>query len=151
MIERVEREPELLGARHPEVVGGRANREHQRVVGDPLLPLDEHLLGVRVDADDGSHPALDVGLVAQDRTHRVGDVAGVEPRRRDLIEQRLEGVVVVAVDDDHVDRLVRELLDDVETREAGTDHDDTMATDPSRTRGSRPALLRSASTGRGAS
>ncbi len=127
MIKRVQRECELLSTGHPEVVGSCADREHQRVVRDRLLAVDEHVPGVRVDADDRFHPALDVELVTEDRTHRVGNIARIEPRGRDLVQQRLERVVVAAVDDHDVDRPVREVLHDVEAREASTDHHDTMA------------------------
>jgi hypothetical protein len=62
------------------------------------------------------HPAVQVGagggglheghvvLVVEDGAHRVGDVGGVQPGGGDLVEQRLEGVEVVAVDqrDRHV-------------------------------------------------
>src|SRR6266852_778085 len=36
--------------------------------------------------------------------HRAGDLTGVENRRGDLVEERREQVVVVAVDEQHVDR-----------------------------------------------
>ncbi len=132
VIQRVERETELLRPRDAEVVRGRAHREHERVVGDRVLAVDVHDLGVRVDADDLPHPALDVRSVAHDGAHRVRDVAAVEPCSRDLVEQRLERVVVALVDHHDVDRLVGQQLDDVEAREAHADHDHPMATCPRR-------------------
>ena len=45
---------------------------------------------------------LDVGLAAQDVADRRRDVAGRQPGRRHLVEQRLEEVVVAPVDHDDV-------------------------------------------------
>ena len=44
------------------------------------------------------------GVVLHVGPHRVGDVAGVEPSRRHLVEERLERVVVVPVDDGRAHR-----------------------------------------------
>ena len=47
---------------------------------------------------------VDVGLIGKHLPQRVGDVAGRDLRGRHLVEQRLELVVVVAIDqrDPHV-------------------------------------------------
>ena len=60
---------------------------------------------------------------AEHATHGVGDVVGVEPRRGDLVQQRLEQVEVVGVDDLDVDglRLARR-LGDRQPAEPGADH-----------------------------
>ena len=65
-------------------------------------------------------------VAAEDGAHRIGDVGGVEPGRGHLVQQRLEGVEVVAVDDGHLDRLVPEVPDGAEPGEAGPDHDDAI-------------------------
>ena len=49
-------------------------------------------------------------VVREDHPMRPGDVFGGELRTRHLVEQRLELVVVVAVDQHHVDPLVAQLL-----------------------------------------
>jgi len=58
----------------------------------------------------------------------VRDVARVETGGHDLVQQRLERVVVVAVDDDDVDGRVGEVLDEVDAGESGTDDDDPVPT-----------------------
>jgi hypothetical protein len=50
---------------------------------------------------------LTFGCARQDAADRRGDIGGRQPGGRDLIEQRLEQVIVVLVDDGDVERLVR--------------------------------------------
>ncbi len=52
-----------------------------------------------------------------------GDFSGGEDGKGDLVEQRLEGVVVFAVDQRDVDRLIREAFGGVETAETASDND----------------------------
>ena len=44
----------------------------------------------------------DVGLIVEQVAQRMGDLGGVDQVGRDLVEHRLEGVVIVLVDEDHV-------------------------------------------------
>jgi hypothetical protein len=46
----------------------------------------------------------DVGCSPEDGADRVRHVGGVETHRRHLVEQRLEGMEVVAIDQLHIDR-----------------------------------------------
>jgi len=62
--------------------------------------------------------------VAQDRADRVRDVAGREAGRRDLVEQRLEEVVVAAVDHGQPDGGAGKLARRRQAPESGPDHDD---------------------------
>lgn len=55
------------------------------------------------------------------RTEKVGDVARVQSRRRNLIEQRLEHVVDVAVNQKDVDVCLAELLYGGDTSEPASD------------------------------
>ncbi len=79
-----------------------AERQDQVVVAQRLHLVEGHLASRQVDAGHGGAVHHDVGLVPEEMAERVGDGAGVEQARRDLVEQGLERVVVVPVDQDHV-------------------------------------------------
>ena len=65
-------------------------------------------------------------LAAQHAAQRRGDLALGEDAGRDLVEQRLEQVVVGAVDEGDLDRRASERLRRVEAAEASTDDEDAM-------------------------
>ena len=81
-----------------------------------------HDPGVEVDAGDRRHVHRDVVLAAEHATDCVGDVVGVEPRRGDLVEQRLEQVEVVGVDDLHIDGRSARALATASPPNPGADH-----------------------------
>jgi len=60
-------------------------------------------------------------LSAQDGPDRFGDLGGGELRRRDLVEQRLEEVMVGAFEDEHPDRRVAQRARRAESGEATAD------------------------------
>ena len=74
-----------------------------------------------VDANDFIHEHGGVGLVAEDGADGLGYVGGREDGEGDLIEQRLKGVVVAAIDEGNVDGQVGESTRGVEARKAATD------------------------------
>ena len=63
-------------------------------------------------------------LLGADRTKKPSHVAGVEAGGRNLVEQRLEGVVCVAVDQCHIDIGALELADRRNSTEPSSDDDD---------------------------
>src|SRR5262249_11400942 len=65
-----------------------------------------------------------VALAREDRPDRRCDIAGREARGRNLIEQRLKEVIIVAIDDRHVERRVGKPLGGGEPAEAGADDHD---------------------------
>src|SRR5688572_19595371 len=62
-------------------------------------------------------------LLAQDPPDRRGDVARRKSRGRDLIQQRLKDVVIVAIDDRHLARHVAEAARGVEAGKPAADDD----------------------------
>ena len=60
----------------------------------------------------------------QQLADRVADLGGAELVGGDLVQERLEGVVVVLVDDGKLDGGVAELLRGADASEAGTEDDD---------------------------
>src|SRR5207249_1283675 len=84
-----------------------SGRDDQAVVADPGRlgqVYDGDRAGVEVDAGDRAQPGVRVGLVAQHVTNGRGDLAFGEDAGGDLVEQRLEQVVVGPVHDRDVDR-----------------------------------------------
>ncbi len=99
-----------------------AGREHQVVEGQAALAVDEHRMAGPIDAGDPAELDRGVGLAAQDRADRPGDVGGRQGGGRDLVEQRLEQMVVALIDHGHLDRLAGEPPRRIQAAEAGA-HD----------------------------
>ena len=93
------------------------------VVGKMRAGGEAHATGLHVDCVDLVHEDLGVGLVAQDGADGLGDVCRRKDRERHLVEQRLEGVVVLAIDDGDVDGEVAQRLGGVKASESCTDDD----------------------------
>ncbi len=75
----------------------RAGRDHQEVERD-RSSLGPHHAFCGIDADDFRHEHGRVFLPAQNVADRPGDLGGRQSRRRHLIEQRLEAMIVLPVD-----------------------------------------------------
>ena len=96
-LDRLERKAVGLGARRVEEVVGAAQRQDQVIVVKFLVgPADQ--LPLQVDALHVEHGKAHVGLVAHDAAHRVGDQLRLHLGRRHLVEQGIEGMIVVLVD-----------------------------------------------------
>ena len=85
-----------------EIGMGRSRGEHEIVVGEIEL-ASVHAPCRHIDPGHPRHNHADVLLVAHDGADRPGHIGGRERRRCDLIEERLKAVVVVGVDERHVD------------------------------------------------
>ena len=82
--------------------------------------------GVEVEAADVGEQHARVGLAAQHAAQRRGDLALGEDAGGDLVEERLEQVVVGAVDEGDLDGRPSECLRRVEAAEASADDEDAM-------------------------
>ena len=120
-------ERQSLDARVAEVLGRAAARQHQHVPGEPLSVRRLDVAGRGVDRDDFAEPEARVRDRPQDRPNGMRDVLRREAGGRDLIEQRQERVVVLAIQDLHVDGRVGERARDGEAAEARADHDHALA------------------------
>ena len=101
----------------------RAGRENQDVVGNAPA-VGENLAPFRVDSRDLAKDDVDVLLARENTADRRRDVGGRKPRGRDLIEQRLEQMIVVLIDDGDVEWLSGQHFRGGEPAEAGSDDDD---------------------------
>jgi hypothetical protein len=100
----------------------RAGGDDEVVVGD-LVAVEAHRAVREVDGGDFAEDHRDVGT-AHDAADRRGDVARVEHRRRHLVEERLEDVVVTPIDQRDVDRRLSQPARRLEPAEPPAQHDD---------------------------
>ncbi len=122
-MEILQPERVLFDGRQAEVVGRAARRNDEEVVRD-LAGGRHDDLRVEIDALRLGHQESHVATPAHDGTHRLGDVVGLQPGRRNLVQQGLELMVVVTIDHQHVDGRAREGAGDAQAAEPGTDDDD---------------------------
>ena len=109
----------LPEVRDVEEVVGRSGSEHQGVVRD-CLELGVDFLAGEVDASDVSEAVLHAADAsgANFATEWKAYTGGLEAGGRHLIEERREGMVVVAVDESHVPELLVEGFREVQTCES---------------------------------
>ena len=102
--EGVHRERVLGGPLGPEERDLRAEPEHEEVVGQGRHVRESHLACLEVDRGHRRLVDGDVVLVAvvDEVAERVTDGARLEEARRELVQERLEGVIVVPIDEDDV-------------------------------------------------
>ena len=122
--QRVHRERVLGGALGPEEVDLGAEPEDEVVVGDRREPVEADLPRVEVDPGHGRLVDGRVLLALDQVAERVTDRRRLEQAARELVEQRLEGVVVVAVDQHDLGVGVLELLRGADAGEASAEDED---------------------------
>ena len=108
----------------PEVRRDCARGDDQVVVGDlaaAIQHFDREMVSVEIDSDDLAEHHAGIPLVAQDFAERRRDVALGEDPRRELVEQRLEQVVVGPVDERDVDIRPAQSLGGRESAEPAAD------------------------------
>src|SRR5258706_8920524 len=128
VVDRLQARRERRPFRMAEIRMPRPARDDQGVVADRAAvgELDDPLLGVEVDrlAEEHGH----VLAAPEDAPERLRDLARRQRARRDLVEQRLEQVVVVAVNERDVEPIVAtETLRGVQPGEAAADDDDSVS------------------------
>jgi hypothetical protein len=111
----------LLGALSPEEVHLGPKGEHEEVVGEWVETLEPDLPRLEVDLVDRRLVDGGVVLVLDEIAERMPDRCRLQQARRQLIEQRLEGVVVVPVDEHDVDVRLLQLLGGADAGEPSAD------------------------------
>ena len=99
-------------------LGGEA-RQRQRLHAFELNPASRE-----VDPRHGGLVHRDVVLVVHEVADRMPDAALVQQPSRELVQQRLEGVVVVPVDEDDVDIRVLQSVRSADACEASSEDED---------------------------
>ena len=121
----------------PKKFGPRARGEHE-VVGRQRPAVVEHERAVRERRRrDAPEDHVDARHVREDRAQRARDVLGGQLRRGHLVEQRLELVVVGAVDQRRADARLAEGLRRGDARQAAAEHQHVGHSDISSMRSAR--------------
>ncbi len=95
-----------------------AGGENEVVVVEARAAGQRDLPRGGVDADDFVHQHLGVALVAQDGADGLGNVGRRQHGQRHLVEQRLKGVMIAAVDHGDIDGQAREAFGCVQAGKA---------------------------------
>ena len=80
-----------------EIRVGRAAGEQQMIERQRASIAEPHVLLIRRDAINVTHQHRDIFLPAQDVAQRRGDIRRRQTRSCDLIEQRLEQMMIAAI------------------------------------------------------
>jgi hypothetical protein len=126
ILQRFQAGRELLPLVVAEIGVPRAGGEHQRVVGHLAAVVDQHAATCRVDAAHGGKQRRHLAAITHEMADRPGDLAGCERGGRDLVEQRLEQMMIAAVDQRDLDGSARKPVGRFQPAEAGADDDDAM-------------------------
>jgi hypothetical protein len=121
VVDGVEGEGVLLGAGRVEEVRSRPGGEHQEVTTERLPVGGRHRPCRRVDRCHGRLLDVDALVAGEDAPQWPGDVGHGQLRRRHLVQERLELVVVVLVEQGHVDLVLGQLLGTADAGEATAD------------------------------
>ena len=114
-----------------EVALNGAGGNHQLIVGEAARRLGEqHVAALDVHSGHLDHHHRGVRLSRYHLADGGRDLAGREDRRRHLVEERLEQVMVRAVDEQHVHRRAAQALRGREAPETGPHDDHTHSTGP---------------------
>ena len=124
VLQRLQAERVLVHPRHAERRRDRAGRQHEVVVGQLFAVGGAQHAAREVTADDLRPDEPHRRVAARDAAHRVGDVGRLQAGGRDLVEQRLEEVVVAAVDDLDGEVPVAQAVCQRQPPEAGPDDDE---------------------------
>src|SRR5215211_7868743 len=114
----------------PEIGVLGSGRDDEIVVRNASSVCD-NLVPRSIDARDLRQDDLRVFLPTEYAANRRGDIRGRQAGGRNLIEQRLEQMIIVAVDDGDVERRLRQSLGGRKATEARADDDHTRASGPS--------------------
>ena len=107
-----------------EIAVGRAGGDDQPVVGDLVAAVEHHRAPRGFHAPCFAVDHGDVVLAREDVADRRGDGRRREARGRDLVEQRLEKMMVGPVQHRHAQRRARERARGEQAAEAAADNDD---------------------------
>src|SRR6266542_5558904 len=107
------------GSRSTEVVDCRPTGEHKIVVAYVFTILQLDLSARHIDARNRSQTEVHILLTSENAPHGRPYVFGVQQRSGYLIKERLEGVIVVSIDESHVDGNVGQVLGDSESTKSG--------------------------------
>ncbi len=101
--------------------------QHQRVVCDQRAVCEMKLVRLSIDAADGGQQRGHLLATPEQVADRPGNLGWRERRGCDLIEQRLEQVMISLIDKCYANRRAGQTARDFQTTESSADNDDVMA------------------------
>jgi len=101
IIDGLQPEGVLLPIIVAEIAGDAAEAQHEVVIFESIMPTDYPFV-CEIEVLCFVQDNLQTGHIGEDRANRLSDVGGGEASRGDLIEQRLEQVVVGLIDERHL-------------------------------------------------
>mgnify|MGYP001238239884 CR=1 FL=1 len=104
----------------------RSGGDDEVVIGKPHIVQNDGLRA-RVDVLNRPQDCPRIGLTAQHAADRAGDIGRRQPCRGDLVEERLEQVIVAPIDDGDVGRATRERPRGAQASESRTEDNDARA------------------------
>ena len=104
-----------------------AGGENEEVVLEQRAGLELYAPPVEIEADGLIHEDFDVLIFADDGADGLRDLGRREHGEGDLIEKRLEGVMILAIDEGNVDGKLCETHRGVDSGEASSDDHDALA------------------------
>src|SRR5207253_2533312 len=103
LLQRLQTRGELLPFRMPEIAVLGAAGQHEEIPAELGPVLQRDALAAEIDAGDAPEAHLGVGGARELGADRDRDVRRVQARRRDLVEQRLEEMMIALIDDRDAD------------------------------------------------
>src|SRR6266511_1697068 len=97
------------------------------IVERNAAPFRDHFFARSIDSRDLRQDHIRVVLPTENAANRRRDISGRQGGGRDLIEQRLEQMVIVAIDDGDVEGPLRQLLGSRQTAEPCSDDHNARA------------------------
>ena len=126
VLQRLQAGRERLPFVMAEIGVAGAGGEHQRVVGQRVAAIERHAARLGIDAGHRGEQGRDLGTPAQQIADRPGDLRGRKCRGRDLIQQRLEQMMVAPVDQRDRDRRAGKPIHRLQPAKTGADDHDAM-------------------------
>ena len=126
VLERFQSRRERLPFVMAEIGVARAGGEHQRVVRHRVAVVEQHGMAVGIDSGDCGKQRRHLLASTQQMANRPGDFGRGERGGRDLIEQRLEQMMVAAVDQGDLHRRTGKPEGALQPTETGADDHHAM-------------------------
>src|SRR5882672_3457086 len=104
-----------------EIAGATAQSQHEVIIAQRAL-FEENLPLVQIKAGNGLQQHRDLGPFRQYRADGLGNFGGGEARRSHLIEQRLEQIMICAIDNRYLRLATAKMLAECEPAEARAEH-----------------------------
>ena len=112
----------LLDLLHAEEICLPAHGKDQIIIGNNrTIGLD--IAGLKIDRRDLAHQEVDIVVPAEDRPQGIGDLRGDQAGNGHLVQQRLEEVIVMAVDNRDLHGRARQFLCSLQATESRADND----------------------------